>query len=179
MKKNYIFKSQRLGFRNWIDSDVEKMSKINSDKDVMAFFPNVQSENKTLNFINRMKKQYLEKRYCYFAVDKLIDGDFIGFIGLSEQTFKSDFTPCIDIGWRIDKNKWNNGFATEGALRCLEFASDELKLDHIYATAPKVNIKSELIMKKIGMNRIKTFNHPLLFQNNRLKECVLYRIKLN
>jgi len=35
MKKNYLFKSKRLGFRNWVASDLEKMVEINADKKVM------------------------------------------------------------------------------------------------------------------------------------------------
>lgn len=179
MKKDYIFKSERLGFRNWIDSDIEKMSVINADEDVMKFFPKINSEKETQNFIERMQEQYAKSGFCYFAVDKLINGKFIGFIGLSKQTFKSEFTPFIDIGWRIDKMEWNKGFATEGALRCLKFAKIKLKLDLIYATAPVVNTNSIKVMEKTGMEKVKTFDHPALLSYKELKKCVLYKIKLS
>ena len=39
MSDKYLFASERLGFRNWIDSDVSKMIDISSDPDVMKFFP--------------------------------------------------------------------------------------------------------------------------------------------
>ena len=178
LDKKYIFKSERLGFRNWIDSDLEKMARINSDKEVMEFFPKTYSEKETQIFIERMQNLYTKKGFCYFAVDKLIDAQFIGFIGLSEQTFKSDFTPCIDIGWRIDKNEWNNGFATEGALQCLHFAKEILQLSNISSIASVINVKSEHIMKKIGMKKIKFFEHPVLADNERLKACVLYQKEL-
>jgi len=175
LPKNYIFKSKRLGFRNWINSDVKKLAKINADKEVMKCFPKTYSEKETLQFIKRMQKQYSKNGYCYFAVDKLIDGEFIGFIGLSEQNYESDFTPCIDIGWRISKKEWNNGFATEGAKQCLLFAKDKLINTKILATAPSININSIAVMKKIGMQKIKTFEHPLLSNDKRLVNCVLYQ----
>lgn len=174
--KNYTFTSERLGFRNWIDTDIIKMAKINSNPNVMAFFPCTQSYEMTREFIERMQQQFSKNNYCYFAVDQLSDGAFIGFIGLSGKDFESDFTPCIDIGWRLDENYWSRGFATEGAKACLDYGFNQLKLERIIAIAPVINIKSEDVMKKIGMKKIKNFNHPLLPNDKRLQECMLYEI---
>jgi RimJ/RimL family protein N-acetyltransferase len=177
MKKEekYIFTSERLGFRNWHLGDIDKMHEINSDEKVMEFFPRIPTIEQTTEFIERMKKQFEDKGFCYFAVDKLEDNDFIGFIGLSEQTYDADFTPCIDIGWRIKSSEWNKGFATEGAKRCLSYALDNLKLEKIYSIAPKINIRSEHIMSKIGLKKQYEFEHPLLANDERLKYCVLYK----
>jgi RimJ/RimL family protein N-acetyltransferase len=173
--KNYLFTSERLGFRNWNLSDIDKMQEINSDEKVMEFFPGIPTKEQTADFVERMKKQFEDKGFCYFAVDKLENNEFIGFIGLSEQTYNTDFTPCIDIGWRIKSSEWNKGFASEGAKKCLEYALNELGLENIYSIAPKINIKSEHIMKKIGLKKQYEFEHPLLTNNDRLKTCVLYK----
>ena len=175
MKQSYLFTSARLGFRNWQESDIEAMAAINADARVMEFFPQVQSREQTIAFIERMQKQYMEKGFCYFAVEKLEDGAFIGFTGLSEQTYTAPFTPCIDIGWRIRQSEWNQGFATEAAKRCLQFAFETLQLKTIYAVAPKVNQKSERIMLNAGMQKQYEFDHALLADDKRLKCCALYR----
>lgn len=179
MSNPYIFKSQRLGFRGWVESDLAKMTEINLDQKVMEFFPRTQTEKETHDFIKKMNLQFNKNGYCYFAVELLIDHSFIGFIGLSEQTYEADFTPCIDIGWRLDKNHWGNGYATEGAKRCLKYGFRDLKLNMIYSIAPKINLKSELVMEKIGMKKVKEFDHSLLLENDQLKRCVLYEIKKN
>ena len=153
------------------------MAAINADPDVMEFFPGIKSYEETEAFIVRMQQQYSEKSYCYFAIYTLEEGAFIGFIGLSEQTFKSDFTPCIDIGWRLGKNAWNKGYATEGAKRCLDYAFDVLKIHKVLAVEPKIHIRTEQVMKKIGMNKIREFEHPLLANDERLKKCVLYEAR--
>ena len=173
--ENYIFTSDRLGFRNWELADIDKMHEINSDAGVMEFFPDVLTKEQTSDFVLRMKKQFVAKGFCYFAVDKLENYEFIGFIGLSEQTYKADFTPCVDIGWRIKRSEWNKGFATEGAKRCLEYALNYMKLEYIYSIAPKINVKSEYIMTKIGMEKLYEFEHPLLINNEKLRTCVLYK----
>lgn len=177
MEVEYIFKSERLGFRNWIKNDLKPMAAINSDSEVMQFFPNVQTEGKTQQFIERMQCQFEEKGFCYFAVDKLDGQEFIGFIGLSEQTFKADFTPCIDIGWRLAKRAWGCGYATEGALKSLDYAFNSLELDEVLSIASTVNLQSINVMEKIGMKKVEKFEHPVLKDDPRLKECVLYSRK--
>ncbi len=172
----YIFTSQRLGFRNWIDSDLAKLVTINSDAEVMKYFPSTQTEEQTLQFITRMQNQLDTKDYCYFAVDRLENNEFIGFIGLSDQTYEANFTPCIDIGWRIATKHWGKGYATEGAKRVLTYAFEEFKIDKILSIAPAINTASENVMKKIEMQKVKNFEHSLLKDNEQLKECVLYEI---
>jgi|APTNR8051073442_1049403.scaffolds.fasta_scaffold05936_3 RimJ/RimL family protein N-acetyltransferase len=172
--KSYLFTSARLGFRNWLATDLEEMAAINADKAVMEFFPSLTTKEETANFIHRMQKQLADKGFCYFAVETLENHEFIGFIGLSEQTFEAPFTPCVDIGWRLSKKAWNKGFATEGAARCLEFAFQDLDLQKVVAVAPKINIRSERVMEKIGMKKLGEFEHPLLRNCERLKVCVLY-----
>ena len=173
--KKYIFTSDRLGFRNWNLTDIEKMQKINSDEKVMEFFPNIPTIEQTTEFVERMQKQFENKGFCYFAVDKLEENEFIDFIGLSEQTYEADFTPCVDIGWRIKNSEWNKGYATEGAKKCLEYALNELKFENVYSIAPKINKKSEHIMTKIGMKKQYEFEHSLLAKFEQLKTCVLYK----
>ncbi len=99
--ESYIFKSERLGFRNWTENDKTKMGMINSDPKVMEYFPTIPTQEQTNDFIDRMKTQFTESGFCYFAVDKFESNEFIGFIGIAKQTFESDFTPCVDIGWRL------------------------------------------------------------------------------
>ncbi len=173
--KKYIFTSERLGFRNWDMTDIDKMHEINSDENVMKYFPTIPTKEQTKEFVERMKKQFENKGFCYFAVDKLEDSELIGFIGLSEQIYEADFTPCVDIGWRIKSSEWNKGFASEGAKKCLDYALNELKLENVYSIAPKINTKSEYIMTKIGLKKQYEFEHSLLTTNDRLKTCVLYK----
>lgn len=172
--EKYLFTSARLGFRTWKQKDLYELAEINADKAVMEFFPGIINVENTGKFISRMQEQFKDKGYCYFAVDQLSDGKFVGFIGISEQYFESDFTPCVDIGWRLGKKFWGKGYATEGARRCLEYAFKNLKLGKIYALAPKVNKRSINVMQKLGMRQVKTFIHPKIKEHEKLKECVLF-----
>ncbi len=176
MDRKYLFTSARLGFRCWQKTDTDAMAKINADANVREFFPGIQNYEQTAQFIHRMQQMFADKGYCYYAVDKLDEQEFIGFIGLAEQTFEASFTPCTDIGWRLCKKEWNKGYATEGAQACLGYAFHTLLLPRVYSMAPKINLKSIHVMEKIGMVKVADFIHPLLLSDKRLKECVVYEI---
>lgn len=176
MNENYLFTSDRLGFRNWLAEDLPTMAQMNADSEVMQYFPSTHSKERTQQFIERMQLQYAERKYCYFATEKLETKELIGFIGLAYQSFKAPFTPCTDIGWRLSKEHWNHGYATEGAKRCLQYAFQELSLEKILATAAAINRPSINVMEKIGLQFDYEFEHPLLLDFDRIKTCVLYSI---
>ena len=170
----YLFQSARLGVRNWSDADIDPMAAISADEEVMKYFPAVATYDQTAAFIKRMQDEFDERGYCYFAVDELSTNTFIGFIGISWKTFEADFTPCVDIGWRLKPSAWNKGYATEGAIRCLDYAFDALKLAKVYSMAPMINTPSERVMQKAGMIKVGEFEHSLLKDHPELMQCVLY-----
>ena len=152
---------------------------MNANPEVMECFPSTVDEVETANFIQRMQDEYDDHNYCYFAVDLLSSNEFIGFIGLSKKTFEADFTPCVDIGWRIAPTHWGKGYATEGAKASLSYGFDQMALKSIVSMTPKINTKSIAVMKKIGMHFESEFEHPALLNDERLKTCVLYKINNN
>lgn len=176
--EDYIITTKSLGLRNWISKDLISFFELSQDKEVMKYFPNLLSREECKNFIKRMQEHFSDYGFCYFAVDILETGEFIGFTGMLHQKYKSDFTPCIDIGWRLKRSSWNKGFATEAAIACILFASGQIKMKEIYSIASKVNVNSIHVMKKIGMKHHSDFQHPTLLNNSLLKDCVVYQIIL-
>ncbi len=172
--QNYLFKSLRLGFRVWQPTDLVPMAAINSNEQVMRYFPSTLTVKQTQDFITKQTADFKKFGYCYYAVDLLETGALIGFIGLSYKDFESNFTPCTDIGWRLSPGFWGLGLATEGAKRCLEHAKKELKIPYIVAMAPALNEPSIRVMKNIGMKFDQDFSHSNLLDDNRLRHCVLY-----
>lgn len=173
----FIFTSSRLGFRNWKQEDVSALHEINTDPEVMKYFPSIPTKEDTVEFIHRMQKLFMKSSYCYFAVERLDNFKLIGFFGLSSINFENKFSSSIDLGCRSRKSEWNQGFATEGAKRCIQFGFERLNIPSMIAIAPKVNLKSELVMKKAGLSFVEYFIHPKLKEHKELEECVLYEIK--
>ncbi len=174
---SYIFTSERLGFRTWSQNDLEPFATLNADEEVMRYFPSTLTSQETASLMERIDKHFEEFGYGFFALDYLPEKKFIGFIGLSHPSFETDFTPCVEIGWRLSSKYWNKGLTTEGAQRCLEFAHQELKLAEIYSfTIPK-NLASQRVMQKIGMQFVENFSHPRFEETSPFSKHVLYRTK--
>ncbi|MDX5340832.1 MAG: GNAT family N-acetyltransferase [Cyclobacteriaceae bacterium] len=173
----YLFTTPRLGFRTWQSFDLEDFSLINADPEVMRFFQKTYSKEDTQAMMERMQRMYEDREYCYFAVDHLESKELIGTIGLGWKTFEADFTPCVDIGWRIGKKWWNQGLSSEGARACLEFAKQK-EIPEVVSMASVGNLASIEVMKKIGMRYWKNFEHPDLKDFPEISACALYRIQL-
>ncbi|WP_222933185.1 GNAT family N-acetyltransferase [Fulvivirga aurantia] len=175
MRSDYLFTSNRLGFRNWSEEDIPPFAEMNRDPEVMAFFPETLSTEASIALIDRFKKHFDRYGFTYFAVDRLDSSSFVGFIGLQYQEYAAPFNPSVDIGWRLTRSAWGNGYATEGAKECLHYAFDNLKLKIVTSVCPKVNLKSEAVMRKIGMIKKGYFNHPNLSDHAKLETCVWYQ----
>lgn len=179
--KSYIFKSNRLGFRNWSEDDLLQFSAMNADEVVMEHFPSVLTYEASEQFMHRLNDVFKQHGYTYYAVDVLSTGAWIGFIGLSYIDFEADFTPGVDIGWRLNQSAWGHGYATEGAKRCLEYAREELKINKVVAICTEANHKSQHVMEKVGMNKKGYFCHPKLKDIAGFERCLWYEkvLKVN
>lgn len=176
MSNNYLFKSERLGFRNWSMGDLSELAAMNADPEVMAHFPKTATKEESRAIIDRFKHSYAKRGYTYYAVEVLETGEFIGFIGFLYQDYPSPYTPATDIGWRLKKSAWGKGYATEGARRCLDYAFEDLKMKRIISVCTSKNVNSENVMKKIGMTIVGEFDHPKMKDYPDLERCVCYEI---
>ncbi len=177
MESKYIFESSRLGFRMWKESDREVFAKMNANKEVMRYFPKTLNSKEIDDFLNRVQEHFNEYGYGLWAVEIKDTKEFIGFIGFLNATFEAEFTPCTEIGWRLNNKYWNNGYATEGAKACLEYGFNNLNLNSIYSFTAEINQPSENVMRKIGLKKIGEFMHPKVEDGSPLKPHVLYKIE--
>ncbi len=174
-----IITTPRLILREWKEEDAVPFIKMNMDKEVMRFFPSTQTAEESMVLIARVKAHFADYGYGACAVERKDNGEFIGFTGLTHPRFESYFTPCVEIGWRLSKENWGHGFATEAATACLNHGFTSLGLEEIYSFTTTTNDPSMNVMKKIGMKHVGEFEHPGLPDGHILKTHVLYKITRN
>lgn len=75
-------------------------------------------------------------------------GEFIGYVGLHEIGFDADFTPGVEIGWRLAADYHNQGYATEAAKAVLSLAKSA-GIERLFSFTAKINAPSERVMQKI------------------------------
>lgn len=168
--------TKRLVLRDWKETDLDPFCQLNADKEVMTHFPKTLSTEETNDFYRSILSEMKECGFGLYAVEEKESKEFIGFIGFHQATFEADFTPCIEIGWRLRKEAWGKGYATEGAAACLEYGFSELNFTDVFSFTAEINRPSKNVMRKIGMDFIKTFDHPQVKDDSPLKKHVLFGI---
>jgi RimJ/RimL family protein N-acetyltransferase len=79
MNTEYVFESERLGFRRWSESDKTLFAVMNSDPEVMRYFPSTLSREESDQFLDRIEEHFEDYGYGLWAVEKKSDREFIGF----------------------------------------------------------------------------------------------------
>lgn len=169
-------RTERLILRSWKPEDLAPFAAINKDEQVMKYFPSPLTDEETEAFYLRIQKEFESKGWGLYAVELRKSGEFIGYVGLHEIGFEADFTPGVEIGWRLGAACHNRGYATEAAKEVLTLAKTH-GIARLYSFTAEINRLSERVMQKIGMEKIGGFDHPRLSTDSPLCRHVLYSIK--
>lgn len=168
--------TDRLILRSWRPEDLPLFAAINKDEAVMRYFPSTLTYEESATFYNRIQDEFEMNGWGLYAVEVKSTGRFIGYVGLHEISFDADFTPGVEIGWRLASDHHNQGYATEAAKEVLRLA-ESFGIKKLYSFTASINNPSERVMQKIGMEKTGEFNHPKLPEDSPLSRHVLYQIE--
>ena len=174
-----IIHTARLQLRQWRDDDLIAFAEMNADPRVMEFFPSVLDRAESYTVAARVRGEFAGRGFGRWAVEAPGVAGFIGFVGLSVPNFQAPFTPCVEIGWRLARDHWGHGYATEAARAALDFGFGEIALPEIVSFTVPANLRSRSVMERIGMTRSPDddFDHPVLPAGHPLQRHVLYRAR--
>jgi RimJ/RimL family protein N-acetyltransferase len=143
----------RLVLRRWRDDDITPMAAINADPDVMRWIGSgtTADRERTAAAVTGCERAWDENGFGLFAVEVRQTGELAGFTGLAIPTFLPELMPAVEIGWRLGRPYWGQGFATEAARAALRFAFADRGLDRIVSIHQIGNDASERVMRKLGM----------------------------
>ncbi len=166
-------KTPRLLLRQWRAEDREPFAELSADPVVMEHYPSVLSRAESGARVDQYEAEFANLGFGKWAVEIPGETSFAGCIGLSAISFESKFTPCVEIGWRLARRFWGQGYATEGARAALDFGFERLGLPEIVSFTVPANTRSLRVMEKIGMKFAGEFDHPELEPGHRLRRHVL------
>ena len=118
----------RVSLRQWRASDREAFARLNADPAVMEFLSTRLDRAESDRLAQTAEAEIARQGWGLWAAELRASAAFIGFVGLRAPSFEAHFTPCIEIGWRLDAEHWNRGYATEGARAALEFGFVSLQV---------------------------------------------------
>ncbi len=166
----------RLILRQWQDSDTAPFIQMCADEEVMRYFLKKLNAEEATAFLQRLKDAIETRGWGLYAVELKATGEFIGFIGLHIHPPEFEIADAPEIGWRLLAQYWHQGYATEGAKAVLKHAFRNLRLDKVISFTASLNTPSERLMQRIGMEKVREFNHPLVPADHPLNHHVLYEI---
>ena len=167
-----ILETNRLYLREFSTDDAEHFYLLNSDPEVTRYtgdsaFENIAAARKFLdeyiyNYSDLTNKTLPIGRWAVITKD---ENNLIGWCGLKHNNELNE----VDLGYRLFRNHWGKGYATEAAKACIKFGHDKLGIKKIVGRAMKLNTASINVLEKCGM----TFSHEVVFKEH---DGVLYAI---
>jgi len=171
--------TERLRLRPWTDADREPFAELNGDPDVMRYMRRRLDRADSDALLDRIVEGWATNGLGLWAVERRLDERFIGFVGLSRPSFDAPFMPAVEVGWRLARDAWGLGYATEGGRASLRYGFEEIGLEEIVSLTSVINERSRRVMERLGMNRdpADDFDHPLLEPGRETRRHVLYRLR--
>jgi RimJ/RimL family protein N-acetyltransferase len=151
---NPIAETQRLEMVEVAIGDIDLLYQLTGDKEVMKFFPKILSYDETKQMIYKILDHYEKYGYCFWKVLLKPKGEFVGIAGVLHQEI--DGAVETEISYRIRPEHWNNGYATEAAQACKEYAEDTLGKKRLVSTIHPQNNASKRVAQKLGAKKSKS-----------------------
>ena len=150
--------TERLWIRKSEQSDFDAMCKIFQDEESTVAFAGPYSDAEVQDWLDMQIKDH-EQGLGHWAFTLKGTDDMIGQCGVLMKDYKGG--KIHEIGYVLQKEFWGNGYATEAAAACMNYAFDVLGAPQVYSIIYEKNIASQNVAKRNGMTQIDT----IMFNN--------------
>ena len=156
-----MIRTERLLLRRWRDEDRAPFADLNAAPAVVEHLQGPISPESSDAFIDRIEIGWNERGWSLWAIEVPGVAPFIGYVGLWPADFVTG-APMVEVGWRLARQHWGHGYATEAARESLRFGFTDVGLDEIVSFTVPRNHRSIRVMERIGLIRDPTgdFDHP-------------------
>jgi RimJ/RimL family protein N-acetyltransferase len=173
-----MIETERLILRPFRDEDRTPFAEINAHPEVGAWLAGVLTREESDALIDRISAHIAEHGFGFFAAERKADARLVGAIGLQIMGAGLPGAGGIELGWRLHPDAQGSGLATEGARAARDWAFADLDVDEVLAITAATNVRSQAVMRKIGMIRdpARDFDHPRLAADHPLRRHVFFRV---
>lgn len=149
-----ILETPRLSLREMTQADFPALCKILQDPEVMYAYEHAFSDAEAQDWLQRQQERYRQSGYGLWAVILKETGEMIGQCGLTPQTCNQRVVP--EIGYLFQKAFWHQGYATEAAIACKEYAFFQLGAEEVFSIIRDNNLPSQRVALRNGMQVTET-----------------------
>ncbi|HEY7851322.1 MAG TPA: GNAT family N-acetyltransferase [Ktedonobacterales bacterium] len=152
-------RTERLALRRFTQADVECLVDLDSDPEVMRYLNGGMPTPRAVvaqEILPRFLRSYQRRDgFGVWAAIEHTSSDFVGWFGF--QPRGDTGAGEIELGYRLRRAVWGNGYATEGARALIHKGFEELGARRVFATAYQDNVASRRVMEKCGLRLASTF----------------------
>ena len=144
----------------------------------MRYMPRRLTRIQSDDWFDTIEAEFERDGFGLWALELPGQASLVGFTGLNRVPFAADFTPAVEIGWRLAPQFWGQGYATEAARAALQVGFDQFGIQEIIAETAEPNTPSRHVMERLGMTRAPgtDFDHPQIAEGQPFRRYVLYRL---
>ena len=148
------------------------------DPEVMRYLLPVPDEAALDEMIERLGGWQRDHGFTFWVMESRSDRAVLGICGLKPGAPDTPIEGMVEIGWRLSREYWGQGYAREAAQASLDWAWANTDASEIVAITVQANAASWGLMQRLGMTRDVDcdFDHPLVAGDSPLKHHILYRI---
>lgn len=172
-----MIETARLTLRPFVDGDREAFAALNADPRVGEWLGGTLDRAASDAMLDRIAAHLDAHGFGFWAAERKADSRLVGMVGLAVVKAEAlPVGPAIEMAWRLIPEVWGQGLATEAAGAVLDWAFAHLPDDEIVAFTAATNLRSQAVMRRIGMVRAadRDFDHPRLAPDHPLRRHVVY-----
>ena len=149
-----FLETENLILRELTNDDFYNLCTILQDAQVMYAYEHPFSDKEVEEWLKKQLDRYSKYGFGLWAVILKNTNEFIGQCGITVQDIGA--RQILEIGYLFRKDFWHKGYATESAVRCKEYAFEELKAEEVYSIIRDNNIMSQRVAERNGMKPVGT-----------------------
>ncbi|MFF4340606.1 GNAT family N-acetyltransferase [Kitasatospora sp. NPDC001540] len=169
--------TSRLRLRQWRDEDLDRWAELNADPEVRRYFGTLLDRQQSAASLEHFRAELAERGWGWWAVELRSERRFLGFAGLDPVDAEMPFDG-VEAGWRLHRDAWGHGYATEAGRAVLTYGFQELGLSEILAVIAEANEPSRAVARRLGMahDPAEDFLDPQV-ESGPGRRAVVYRLR--
>lgn len=173
-----MIETARLILRPPEDADRDAIAAVNAHPEVGRWLSGVLTREESDALVDRIRTHIGLHGFGFLAVERKADRAVVGLAGLLVMGDDLPEAGGIEIGWRVHPDAQGSGLATEAAAAARDWGFAKLACAEIVAITAETNVRSQAVMRKIGMTRDPEadFDHPRLAADHPLLRHILFRV---
>lgn len=143
-----VLETPRLRLREMGPGDLDFLTELLGDPEVMRFYPRTYSRSDAEMWIEVQVERYRTHGHGFWLMVERASGSPVGQAGLVPQCIHG--VDQVGLAYIVRRSSWRQGFAEEASVACLDHAFDELGLERVVCPVRPGNLPSRALAEKLG-----------------------------